>query len=172
MPATTPSVQMGALGEYFRTLPGTLRSAHPHVSWCGRGARAAELLHEHQLAYPLGEGSPPGRVYEADGWVLSLGTRATTVLHLAEHRCNWAGKQVIRQGSALLVDGARQWVEYEMLTDENADFEALRQDYMTQHAAERGRTWQAAPCGHGSARLFAVRSLVDFATRWLAERRV
>jgi len=162
---------MGVLAEHFRALPGTLRSNHPHVSWCGRGPLASQLLIDCPLDFPLGEDSPLGRTYARDGWVLSLGTERTTILHLAEHRCEWKGKAVQRQGSAMLVDGARQWVEYEMLTDDNADFEALRQDYKREHAEQRGQTWQEAPCGYGTARMFAVQPLVDFAAGWLAEHR-
>lgn len=171
-PECSPSLKMGALAEHFRTLPGTLRSAHPHVSWCGRGPLAGGLLANHPLDYPLGEDSPLGRAYAADGWVLSLGTRATTVLHLAEHRCDWAGKRVIRQGSAMLVQGERRWVEYDMLSDENSDFEALRQDYMAAHSEDRGSLWQEGRFAGGSARLFAIRPLVDFAAPWLAQHRV
>jgi aminoglycoside 3-N-acetyltransferase len=170
-PATSPSIAMGVLAEYLRTLPGTLRSPHPHVSWCGRGAQAAALLREHPLDYPLGEASPLGRSYAAAGWVLSLGTAATTVLHLAEHRCEWAGKGVVRQGSAMLVNGQRQWVEYDMLVDQNHDFAALRSDYMQEHAAQRGVDWQQGPCANGSAQLLAVRPLVDYAAHWLAQHR-
>jgi aminoglycoside 3-N-acetyltransferase len=171
-PATTPSIRMGALAEYFRTLPGTRRSHHPHVSWCGRGPLAEDLLRDCPLDYALGEDSPLGRTYERGGWVLSLGCRRTTVLHLAEHRCAWRGRAVLRQGSSMLVEGRRQWVEYELQTDENADFEALRQAYMLEQAAERGSTWHEAPCGYGQARLFAVRPLIDFAAGWLAAHRV
>jgi aminoglycoside 3-N-acetyltransferase len=171
-PATTPSIRMGALAEYFRTLPGTRRSNHPHVSWCGRGPLAAALLEGCPLDYALGEDSPLGRTYAHDGWVLGLGTLRTTVLHLAEHRCAWRGKAVQRQGGALMVDGTRQWVEYDMLSDDNDDFEALRQDYLRGHAGQRGIGWQAGPCGYGSARLLRVRPLVDYAAPWLAAHRV
>ena len=168
---TTPSIAMGGLAEHFRTLPGTRRSNHPHVSWCGRGPLAAALLDDCPLDYALGEDSPLGRTERRGGWVLSLGTVRTTVLHLAEHRCEWAGKAVQRQGSALMVDGVRQWVEYDMLTDENEDFEALRLDYLREHAAQRGTDWHEGPCGYGTARLLAVRPLVDYATGWIAAHR-
>jgi len=165
--ATTPGVQMGALGEYFRTLPDTLRSSHPHVSWCGRGPQAAAILARHSLDFGLGEESPLGECYRSSGFVLSMGTLRTTVLHLAEHRCEWAGKAVYRQGSALLVDGRRQWAEYDMLTDDNADFEELRQAYR-----KAGGAWREGPLGEGTARLIPIRPLVDFAVQWLPGKRV
>jgi aminoglycoside 3-N-acetyltransferase len=170
-PATTPSIRMGALAEYFRTLLGTQRSNHPHVSWCGRGPLATSLLANCPLDFALGEDSPLGRAYAADGWVLSLGTAATTILHLAEHRCDWNGKAVQRQGGALLVDGERRWVEYDMLTDANDDFEELRQDFRSEHAAQRGSDWQHGPCGYGTAQLLRIRPLVDFAVDWLPRHR-
>lgn len=165
-PASTPGVQMGALGEYFRSLPGTLRSSHPHVSWCGRGPLARAILANHALDFPLGEHSPLGECYRRGGQLLCLGTVKTTVLHLAEHRCDWAGKTVLRQGSAMLVHGQRQWVEYDMLADDNADFEELRQAYRS-----AGGAWREGPLGDGSARLIPIVPLVDFAVNWLPGKR-
>ena len=42
----TPSC-VGALPEYFRTRPSTIRSVHPTHSVCGVGSKAESLLNEH-----------------------------------------------------------------------------------------------------------------------------
>jgi aminoglycoside 3-N-acetyltransferase len=162
---------MGAVPDYFLHLPGVLRSAHPAVSWAALGPQALAVLANQQLSYGLGEQGPLARCYERDGWVLSLGTQRTTVLHLAEYRAKWPGKRYHLQGSALLVDGQRQGVEYEVLETSNDDFEQLRQDYMREAAAQCGRDWQEAPVAYGQARLFRIRPLVDYAVAWLSTHR-
>ena len=84
----TPSC-VGALTEYFRTRPGTLRSVHPTHSVCGIGPRAAELLEGHELdTTPAGQHSPFARLPEVDGQVLFLGCglRPNTSMHAVEER--------------------------------------------------------------------------------------
>jgi aminoglycoside 3-N-acetyltransferase len=82
----TPSC-VGALPEYFRVRPGTLRSLHPTHSVCGLGSRAAELLSGHELDHtPCGEHSPFSRLPGADGQILFLGCglRPNTSMHAVE----------------------------------------------------------------------------------------
>lgn len=84
--AQTPS-NVGALPEYFRTRPGTLRSVHPTHSVCGIGALAEELLADHLLdATPCGAHSPFARLPQAEGQVLMLGCglRPNTSMHAVE----------------------------------------------------------------------------------------
>lgn len=58
----TPSC-VGALPEYFRTRPGTIRSVHPTHSVCGVGIQAESLLKNHHLdTTPCGEHSPLSRI--------------------------------------------------------------------------------------------------------------
>lgn len=80
-------VCVGALPEYFRTRPGTLRSVHPTHSVCGVGARAEELLADHQLdTTPCGPHSPFSRLMEVQGQILFLGCglRPNTSMHAIE----------------------------------------------------------------------------------------
>ncbi len=84
---TTPS-QMGALSEYFRTLPSTKRSLHPTDSICAIGADAAFLTEGHfgELT-PYTENSPFCRLCMLNGKILMLGTTlngACTNLHTLE----------------------------------------------------------------------------------------
>jgi aminoglycoside 3-N-acetyltransferase len=168
-PDCTPcDPELGHIPEIFRKLPSTLRSAHPSISWCAQGSAAELITARHELSYGLDDRSPLGRCYDLDAWVLSLGCKRTTILHLAEARTAWAQRNLRMSGSAMLVDGARQWVDYETVDDTDKDFENCRMTYM----AQAGPTdWREGSTGYGTSRLFRVRPLVDFATSWLDEYR-
>jgi aminoglycoside 3-N-acetyltransferase len=83
----TPSA-MGALSEYFRTLPGTVRSLHPTEPVCARGPQAAWLIQDHHLQpTPYTADSPWGRVAAVGGKILYVGVtldNAGTSLHVLE----------------------------------------------------------------------------------------
>jgi aminoglycoside 3-N-acetyltransferase len=87
-PRLTP-VNVGAVPEYFRTRPGTLRSIHPTHSVCAVGSRAHALLDEHILdSTPCGPHSPFNRISECGGKIIMLGCglRPNTAMHaLEEH---------------------------------------------------------------------------------------
>ena len=84
--SATPTC-VGALAEFFRTRPGTLRSVHPTHSVCAAGPLAERLLaaHEHD-ATPCGVGSPFRLLPDAGGQLLFLGcgTRPNTMMHAVE----------------------------------------------------------------------------------------
>ncbi len=83
-----PSQRMGVLAEYVRCAPGAVRSDHPQTSFAALGPRARQLTDGHDLTCHLGERSPVGGLYAADGQILllGLGYEACTALHLAEYR--------------------------------------------------------------------------------------
>ncbi len=84
----TPS-NVGALPEYFRLRPGSLRSLHPTHSVCACGARAAEILSNHAGdRTPCGPGSPFHRLPEFAGQILMLGCglRPNTSMHAVEEQ--------------------------------------------------------------------------------------
>lgn len=171
-PALTPSRGMGRIAEALRTWPGARRSDHPVGSFAALGPAAPRLLAD-RLTLPagleeiFGESSPLARLYELDGLVLLLGVghECNTSLHLAEHRARWPGKATQREGAALMVDGARRWVEYDMLTLDTDDFPAIGQAFEATQGITPGRVGQAA------ARLLRQRPLVDFAASWMSRHR-
>jgi aminoglycoside 3-N-acetyltransferase len=166
-PKVTPTRQMGVIVDTFRYLPGVVRGTHPMVSFAALGPHAEEIVGRHQLEDGLGDGSPLGRLYDADGWVLLLGVghANNTSLHLAESRSEFASRRARPQGSPMLVDGGRRWVRYTELDTDDSDFEQLGLDFAATGLEQLGRV------GAGRARLMRQRHLVDFAVQWLGRNR-
>ena len=169
-PRTAPTREMGAVPEYFRSLPGVVRSAHPSASWAGQGPLAEQVVASHSLDMCQGEQSPLARCYDRGAHVLSLATQRTTILHLAEHRCAYPGSCCEANGSAVLVGGGRRWVQRRDMDGYDTDFEQIRLAFMEQHSPGPA-TWREGPTGYGRSRLFAIRPLVDFAAEWMPVNR-
>lgn len=166
-PATTPSRYMGAIAELLRTWPGAIRSAHPVASFAALGPNADFLMADHRVEYDVGDGSPIGKLYELDGDVLLLGVGHgnNTSLHMAEFRADWPDKPWMTTGSAMLVNGERQWVAYDGLDIDGSDFEQLGAAYESQHPIRRGKV------GNAEVRFFKQRPIVDFAVEWMEYNR-
>jgi aminoglycoside 3-N-acetyltransferase len=85
-PRTTPSI-VGALPEFFRTLPGTHRSVHPSHSVCATGPKAEACLGDHHLdTTPCGPHSPFRKIVEWGGKIVFLGCglEPNTAMHALE----------------------------------------------------------------------------------------
>lgn len=166
-PATTPTRGMGAIVECFRTSPDAIRSAHPTVSACAVGSRAAELAAGHTFERALGEGSPQANLYALDGHVLLLGVDHgnNTSLHLSEHRAAppHAPKELV--GSPMLVDGERRWVTAELLAEDETDFARIGEDFARTGLQTTGRV------GLGTAHLMRCRDIVDHGVAWMQRYR-
>jgi aminoglycoside 3-N-acetyltransferase len=84
--ANTPSC-VGALTEYFRRRPGTVRSVHPTHSVCGIGRGARRMLDEHSRdVTPCGRNSPYFKLGEESGQILFIGCglKPNTSMHAVE----------------------------------------------------------------------------------------
>jgi aminoglycoside 3-N-acetyltransferase len=168
-PRTSKTRVMGVMPELFRTYPDVHRSDHPVGSFAAWGKHATYLTADHHYSRDMfGDQSPIGKLYELDGFVLLLGpTHANnTSLHLAEYRANYPGKKYIREGSAVLEDGARCWVEYDFLDIDSDDFEAIGAAY------EISVAYQPRKVGNADVRFMRQRPLVDFAVTWMEKNRV
>ena len=162
-PATTPTRGMGVVPELFRTWPGALRSEHPAFSLAALGPDAEFLTSDHSLTEDAGDDSPLGKLYELDGYVLLLGVDHwnNTSLHLSEYRADYPGKRYVPTGSAMLVDGKRQWVCFDELAGAPDDFGEVGSAFDAAHNIAIQHINQA------EVRFFRQRLLVDFAVEWM-----
>ncbi|MFG1702291.1 aminoglycoside N(3)-acetyltransferase [Nonomuraea sp. M3C6] len=166
-PASTPSDLMGQIAERVRTLPGSLRSAHPQTSFAAIGAHSAKIIDEHARDCLLGERSPLARLYDAGAHVLLLGVGydKCTAFHLAEYRyCQDPPRRSYR---AVVDDGeGRAWCEFVDVKVNDSDFMLLGADFERTGAVRLGRV------GEAEARLFSLVDAVDFAVAWFAAHRL
>lgn len=167
-PPRTPTRTMGAVAELFRTQPGTMRSSHPHRSFAAAGPNANEIVETHELTSPVGDGSPLAALYRMDAQILLLGVGydKSTALHLAEDRCDFGGKHTVHNGAPMIVDGQRQWVEWDEMCPADDDFNAVGHAF----ADEKGLT-RIGKVGRAEAKLIPMREFVDFAQIWFAGTR-
>ena len=160
---TTPTQTMGAVAELFRQWPGSLRSDHPARSITANGKYAAYLTENHDLSNIFGTGSPIGRLYELDGYVLLIGVGydKNTSLHLADARADYPSKHLSTEHSAVMENGKRVWKAYDTLYVDGEDFIQIGEAFEKEHTVSK------VQLGNATLRLMRQRDLVDFAVRWI-----
>ena len=164
----TPTNTMGAVAEMFRLWKGSIRSDHPARSVCANGKYAEYITMNHDLSNIFGDGSPIGKLYELDAYVLLLGVGydKNTSLHLADVRANYPGKHDCTEYSAILENGSRVWKKYDTLFVDGEDFDEIGL------AFEKTGLVKNSCINQAEIRLMKQRELVDFAVKWIEENRI
>ncbi|MCB9683700.1 MAG: AAC(3) family N-acetyltransferase [Alphaproteobacteria bacterium] len=123
----SPSFEMGAIPEAVRRHPRALRSDHPVTSWTSIGRRARELLADHPLDDPEGEGGPLGRAWRLNATILLIGVGQdrNTTIHLAESMLDLPHLHAMRDRYPVDGPDGRSWREVEKTTHCSDGFVAL-----------------------------------------------
>ena len=163
----TPTNTMGVVAETFRLWLWSYRSDHPARSVAANGKHATDLTINHDLSNIFGDGSPIGRLYDLDGYVLLIGVGydKNTSLHLADARAVYPGKHMVTEHSAVFEGGKRVWKAYETLYVDGKDFCQIGE------AFEKTSRVKKVTLGNATLRLMRQRELVDFAVRWIEKYR-
>lgn len=159
----TPTFGMGVVAELFRKQRGVIRSNHPNTSFAAWGKNARRITDNPVLVSRFGEDSPLARIYNLESWVLLLGvTHANnTSMHLAEYRAD-IPHITMRTGSPVLVDGVRQWIEWEDIDWDDTNFEELGASFARESGLQR-----EGVVGAAKSILVPQRPLIDYAVPWL-----
>ena len=164
-PKTTPSCMMGAIAEVFRTFPGTMRSHHPHTSFCANGRQAAPITQNHVLTPQFGMDTPLGELYLRKVKVLLLGVtyNKCTCFHMSETLSDVLPMEKI--GAAVKRDGIREWVWFNDIDWDTDDFIAIGKDFEHTHSVTHGTI------GNAACALFDLHAAVDFGKDWIVQHR-
>ncbi len=165
-PAYTPTRSMGAINDVIRSMPTAVRNGHPFSSFAAIGKNAERIVGGFTVAFDFDEHSPLARLYDANAKVLLLGTGFAncTCFHLGEHRAGKCGPA--KGGTAMMVDGKRQWVSFDTIDYCDDDFETLGNAF-----AAHSQTLRKGKVGQADCRLFSIREAVDYAQKWISQNR-
>ena len=167
-PHLTPLRGMGKIAECFHRHPKTIRSYHPVHSFMAWGKHAENWMLEHPLEDSFGMSSPLGKLVNEDVKILLLGVGydSCTALHLSEHLLE--NKTYTNQAAAVMVDGERQWIEFQSTDGDSDRFPKIGEAFEQAHpeAVTFGEIGQA------NSRLIDMKPLIEFGLEWLKEHPV
>lgn len=160
------SIECGQLSEYVRKHPQSIRSAHPQTSFAALGPEAAGLMADHDPDNHLGERSPLAKLFQREARVVLLGVGfdKCTAFHLAEYRYV-PSPPLVRYGCVVKAAGGPTWHHYDDVVLDDSDFAHCGA------LMEQSVKVVSGLVGQAESRCFALAEAVNFAQRWLWERR-
>ncbi|MBE6052010.1 MAG: AAC(3) family N-acetyltransferase [Clostridium sp.] len=163
----TPTNTMGKVAEMFRSWPGAYRSDHPARSVAAVGKYANYITENHDLSNIFGEGSPLDKIYKLNGKVLLIGVGydKNTSIHLADAKAEYESKHNVKESSAIMINGKREWVTYETLFVDGEDFNEIGADF------EKECKVNSTNIGNALVRYMSQRELVDYSVKWIEKNR-
>lgn len=163
-PALSPTQNVGAVAELFRTYPGVRRSRHPVSSVAAIGPNAEALVANVPLENRFGEESAYGRLVRLGGKVAMLGAPYETMslLHLSQYRVGWC--EPVMKSACMTVDGQRRWVQFSDVSFPHAWARDCVSDMV------RGGLAVERPFGRSRILLVGAADAVDFTVEWRRER--
>lgn len=164
-PHLTPLRGMGKIAECFHRHPKTIRSHHPVHSFMAWGKHAEEWMKEHPLEDSFGMRSPLGTVLNENVKVLLIGVGydSCTALHLSEYLQET--RTYMNQGAAMLVDGERQWIEYQTVDVDSDRFPELGEAFEKANPQD----FHTGKIGQADCRVIQMKPLIEFGTKWLKD---
>lgn len=162
-PYLTPLRGMGKIAECFFRHPETIRSAHPVHSFIAWGNDAKEWMSHHVLEDSFGLTSPLGKMYQVPVKIVLIGVDydSCTSLHLAEYLADQ--KSYSPQGVAMLVNGERKWVTYDLLDMDSERFIAIGKEF----ESKSNSSISFGKLGQADTRVIPLKPLVDFGVEWI-----
>lgn len=162
----SPTHFIGKTPEYFRTLPGTVRSGHPLYSLCAWGQNSVEICETTTYDLPFGPASPLQKLYALDGKVVMLGTdyASCTVLHLAESTID---RPQFTETAPVWQDDRPVWTTFKNVAlAPYHDFNTLGARFEQAHP----RAVQRLTVVPGTITVVAIRPLVNFAREYYRQK--
>ncbi len=183
MPPYDPAVSEcrrshGRFPERLRTWPGARRGPHPEMNLVAVGPRADWLTRGTLEEDPWDERSPLGRLVEAGGTVLLLGSPLSTltVIHHAERVAKAEPKRWHTYEMPVRVNHETQWREFRAIETSQGAFDYDQHTNGESYIELIGRSALEAGIGHranvlgAQCHLFPANDLVEHAVAWIDER--
>jgi aminoglycoside 3-N-acetyltransferase len=165
-PDTTPTEGVGSVSEYFRNMPGVVRSQHPTSSFAALGPAAESLVRAHEFDYRFGPNSPLEKLVELGGKVLQFGAppESMSLYHYTQYLVGWRRK--IEKRSPVLSNKKKKWTAYNDVIHGWKWF-----SYVTDHLVDCGVAQVSEVCGVKTT-IYPAKETVDAIVDWRRERGV